>query len=75
MQRKAKRAKRAKLGSPRPDRSAIDFSIKFGALPMYVVAPITTLPALTAASLSGVTPATRSGCPWLRPAASAEKAA
>ena len=31
----------------------------FGPLPMYVVAPLTTLPMLAAASFQGATPATR----------------
>src|SRR6187402_1903942 len=42
---------------------------------MYVVAPITTDPTLTAVKNTGATPATRSGPPWLRPRPSAVKAA
>ena len=43
-----------KLGISIPDDSDIDFTIKFGALPMYVLAPIKTAPADIASNVLGM---------------------
>ena len=44
-----------KLGILTCPRSAMDLTIKFGALPIYVIAPMNTAPAEIASSKSGAT--------------------
>ena len=43
-----------KLGISIPDDSDIDFTMKFGALPIYVLAPIKTAPAEIASNVLGI---------------------
>ncbi len=43
-----------KLGISMPDDSDIDLTIKLGALPIYVFAPIKTAPAEIASSVLGI---------------------
>ena len=52
-----------KLGILIPEDSEIDLTIKFGALPMYVFAPIKTAPADIASNVVGMSFINTSGSP------------
>ena len=52
-----------KLGILIPEDSEIDLTIKFGALPMYVFAPIKTAPAEIASNVNGMSFISTCGSP------------
>ena len=52
-----------KLGISIPDDSEIDFTIKFGAFPIYVIAPIKTAPAEMANNVLGISTMRETGLP------------